>query len=142
MNDFEPEDPGRTFVKILVATMLITLVLSAMACDDMQIGVFGSPSKVTTQTGSTPKASPSASPSATPTDPCKPVVGIKLSGPTEVVFGTTFKLDITPISPSGPLEGVLDYCNIGRVPVVESTVCHLRANAAVATPRSSAGSSA
>lgn len=74
-----------------------------------------------------PSPFPSASPSPT-VDPCAaPVTAVKLSGPREVSIGTTFEIDVTPVSASGPLEGELDYCNLkGRTPVVESMSTNLR----------------
>lgn len=76
-----------------------------------------------------PSPSPSQSASPSPTvDPCAaPVTAVKLSGPREVSIGTTFEIDVTPVSASGPLEGELDYCNLkGRTPVVESMSTNLR----------------
>lgn len=72
-------------------------------------------------------ASPTPSPTATPADPCKPpVTGVNLSGPTSVPLGDVFKIQVTPVSATGPLEGSLDYCNNGRVPFIESMSANLR----------------
>lgn len=81
----------------------------------------------------TPSPSPSPSPtaSATPNDPCKPpVTGVNLSGDTIVPIGTVFKIHVTPVNASGPLEGSLDYCNNGRVPIVQSMSANLRCSGA------------
>jgi len=75
-----------------------------------------------------PTIAPGASPTATPTpDPCGgPVIGVRLDGPTSVDNGTQFKIDVTPVSSTGPLEGVLDFCNSGRFVVVENLSANLR----------------
>lgn len=79
----------------------------------------------------TPSPSPSASgtptPTPTPANPCAPpVTGVQLSGPTAVPIGEVFKIHVTPVNASGPLEGSLDYCNNTRVPIVESISANLR----------------
>jgi len=74
-----------------------------------------------------PSATPTATPSPTPADPCKPpVTGVNLSGATSVPIGETFFIYVTPVNASGPLEGALDYCNNGRVPIVQSMSDNLR----------------
>jgi len=70
--------------------------------------------------------SPSASASPTPTNPCGPVVGVRASGPQEVKIGEVIAFEITPVSPAGPLEGSLDYCNVNRFPTVENASANLR----------------
>lgn len=79
----------------------------------------------------TPSPSPSASPSTTPANPCTPpVTGVNLGGATSVPIGEVFRIDVTPVNASGPLEGALDYCNNGRVPIVESMSANLRCSGA------------
>lgn len=78
-----------------------------------------------------PLPSPSASPTASPANPCAaPVTGVNLGGPTSVPIGEVFKIHVTPVNASGPLEGALDYCNNGRVPIVESMSANLRCSGA------------
>lgn len=74
----------------------------------------------------TPQASPSPLPSATPKDPCNPVVSLAAYGPTSVQIGSVIAFDLTPATPDGPLEGVLDYCNASRTPNVEHASPNLR----------------
>lgn len=69
---------------------------------------------------------PTGSPTASPADPCRPVVGVNLSGETSVAIGSVFKIDVTPVGPGGPLEGSLDYCQNGRFVTVESLTPNLR----------------
>lgn len=73
-----------------------------------------------------PAPSPSPSSSPSPVDPCRPVVGVNLSGPTSVPIGEVFRVDVTPVSPAGPLEGALDYCNAGRFVSIDSLSSNLR----------------
>jgi hypothetical protein len=88
------------------------------------ISKVSGPSSIPTPSPAVP--APSPSPSATPADPCKPVVGVNLSGPTSVPIGEVFKVDVTPVSPAGPLEGSLDYCNSGRFVTVDAISSNLR----------------
>ncbi len=127
---YKPEGIPSPVRLILVALLGIAAAWALAACQ-LQIGdgnaAGGSigPSTVVLPPAATP--SPSPSPSASPADPCKPpVTGINLSGPTSVPVGEVFRLNVTPVSASGPLEGVLDYCNNGRVPFVESMSSNLR----------------
>ena len=113
--------------RALIAVSLLGLLAACNAS-------FFSPSSIQgvdiARSSPTPKPSPSVSPtptpSPTPVDPCRPVVGVNLSGPTEVQIGSTFKLDVTPVSPSGPLEGSLDFCQAGRFVTIESLSANLR----------------
>lgn len=75
-----------------------------------------------------PTPTPTATPIVSPNDPCAPpVTAVYLSGPLSVGVGETFKVDVTPVNASGPLQGNLDYCNLrGRVIVVESLSANLR----------------
>lgn len=74
----------------------------------------------------TPSPTPAATPSATPINPCSPVVGVNASGPSEVGIGEVIDFQITPVGPSGPLEGPLDYCNAARQVKPESVSTNLR----------------
>lgn len=76
----------------------------------------------------TPSPSPTSTPLPSPTvDPCGgPVTGVNTSGPTQVAIGSQFKVNLTPVSKVGPLEGVLDYCNAGRVPRVTRLTDNVR----------------
>ena len=104
------------------------LSLTMIACDG-QINLFGSPTQIQ---GVPPKASPSPSPSpsptATPNDPCAPpVTAVHLSGPLTVGVGEVFKVDVTPVNASGPLQGELDYCNLkGRTIYITDLSLNLR----------------
>lgn len=107
---------------------LFGLIFTLAACDG-QINLFGSPTQIQAPPASVPSPSPSPSPSATGTpDPCAPpVTAVHLSGPVSVPVGETFKVDVTPVNASGPLEGPTDFCNLkGRTPVVESMSSNLR----------------
>lgn len=74
----------------------------------------------------TPKDRPSPSPSPT-VDPCSyPVTGLRLVGPILPNIGEVFKIDVTPVSQVGLLEGDLDRCNRNRTPIVESMSVGLR----------------
>lgn len=76
----------------------------------------------------TPTPTPTPTPSPSPTvDPCGgPVTGVNTSGPTLVANGTEFKVDVTPVSSVGELEGVLDYCNAKRRVRIISLTSNLR----------------
>jgi hypothetical protein len=69
---------------------------------------------------------PSPRPSSSPVDPCNPVTGVRASGPQEVKIGEVIAFEVTPVSPAGPLEGKLDYCNVNRFPTVENASANLR----------------
>lgn len=102
----------------------------AAACDRTNfclIGCDGGQTNTGPSALPSPSPSPSASATATPADPCKPVIGVNLSGPTLVPIGEVFKVDVTPVSPAGPLEGpILDACNVGRIVTIDSLSPNLR----------------
>ena len=113
---------------------LFSFVLAALVLPGAFCGQFfgtGPTPAVVVEPRPTPTPKPSVtvtpSPSPTPTvDPCNPVVGVNLSGPTEVAIGTTFTIHVTPVSSSGPLEGALDFCNNGRFVSADSISTNLR----------------
>ena len=114
----------------IISAILALVVLGAcnfQQCKEGTVCIAGTngPSPIPS---ATPVASVSPTPSPSPKDPCAPpVTAVYISGPTEVSNGSTFSIDITPVSESGPLAGDLDYCNLkGRTPVVESTSANLR----------------
>ena len=112
-----------------IQAMILVSWVGFLASACLLIGSTG-PSPIELRVGPTPtpspKGSPTATPSPTPVDPCKPLVGVQLGGPTEVAIGSTFKIDVTPVSASGPLEGQLDYCQNGRFVVIEALSANLR----------------
>lgn len=108
--------------QIIFLASVPLLMAVALRCGCGDASVCGSGNVVSISGPSLPSPSPSVSPA----DPCSPVIGLRLSGPTEVTLGATWRLDITPVSPSGPLEGILDYCNIGRFVVLEAVSPNLR----------------
>lgn len=78
---------------------------------------------------STPFPSPTPIPTASvsPTiNPCSPVTNVNVSGAREVRMGEVLTLSVTPVSPSGPLEGPFDYCNVNRYPTIERASSNLR----------------
>ena len=114
--------------RTIQALILVSWVgVLASAC--LLIGSTG-PSPIEVRVGPTPtpspKGSPTATPTATPVDPCKPVIGVNLSGDTEVAIGSTFVVHVTPVGPSGPMDGALDYCNASRFPSVAALSANLR----------------
>jgi len=111
--------------------LLYLALLTSVAC------YAGQQSACETGGGPTPlppTPTPTATPSPTPTpspaptvDPCSyPVTGLRLSGPIAPLVNEVFKIDVTPISQAGPLEGDLDRCNRNRTPIVESMSAGLR----------------
>jgi len=109
---------------------LLVAVLLSGACYGSQMS--------SCETGSGPSPTPTPTPivvaSATPTpspspttDPCSyPVTGLRLSGPVSPLVNEVFKIDVTPVSAAGLLEGELDRCNKGRTPRVEFVSLGLR----------------
>lgn len=105
---------------------LVAMLAAFSACDLGNIictggshcSTISGPSALATPTQApTPSVSPTVRPGEpTPTpDPCKPVVGVNVSGPSSVKIGSTIAFDVTPVGPFGPLEGpVLDLCNAAR----------------------------
>lgn len=124
-------------IRRVLAFIIVALIgaLSAFwmaGCNACILGTCGDLTASKTGSGPTaiptppPASSPTPTATATPADPCKPVVGVNLSGPLTVDIGTVFKIDVTPVSPSGPLEGSLDFCNAGRFPSIESASANVR----------------
>ena len=112
--------------KGIIDGLAILAIMAILGCDG-QINLFGSPTQVQGLPAASPSPTASPSPSASPTvNPCGPVVGVNLSGDTSVLIGSVFKVHVTPVSPSGPLEGTLDYCNAGRFPTIEALSTNLR----------------
>lgn len=73
-----------------------------------------------------PTPTPTPSPTASPTpDPCSPITGVIVGGPTEAVVGDLLAFDITPVSAAGKLEGKLDFCNTSRIVLVERVSANL-----------------
>ena len=117
-------------VAYLGAFVVVSLLGMLAACN-VQRCSEGAVCHASNSSGPSAVASPSPtaspSPSASPTvNPCGPVVGVNLSGDTSVLIGSVFKVHVTPVSPSGPLEGTLDYCNAGRFPTIEALSTNLR----------------
>lgn len=98
-----------------VALVAVSLLGILAACE-AELGLTGrvaGPSKVAASPTPTATPSPSPTPSASPTpNPCD-VYQTNASAPAFVALGETFVLDVTPVGPAGPQEGVLDYCNTG-----------------------------
>lgn len=111
-------------MKKLLALAAI-LVLSAIACDrTCESGAICGDYNTVGPT--VPSPTPVPLPGATPIDPCKPVVGVNVSGASQVRIGQVIDFDITPVGPNGPLEGPLDYCNSARLVRAEAVSSNLR----------------
>lgn len=112
-------------------TLAVLMLVATAGCYSECAAKSGSGPTPVPFTSPTPSPSPSPSTSPTPVDPCKPpVTAVNLSGPTSVPVGDVFKIHVTPVNASGPLEGALDYCNNGRVPIIESMSANLRCSGA------------
>jgi len=123
----------RTRIQVIIRDFAIVAILGMASTAAMcNLSLFGSPSQVngpvpSASSSPSPSPSPVGSPTATPApDPCKPVIGANVSGATEVQIGSIIRFDITPISPAGPLEGALDYCNAARTVTPENVSSNLR----------------
>lgn len=108
------------------ALLVVLVALVALSCSN-QCATGAVCGDYNTIGPSVPTPTPSPSPSASPADPCKPVIGVNLSGPTLVPIGEVFKIHVTPVSPAGPLDGpILDACNAGRFVTIEALSSNLR----------------
>jgi hypothetical protein len=107
---------------------LIPFLALTLGCYASQQSACGSGPTPLPEASPSPTASPSpsASASTTPTNPCGPVIGVNAAGPNTVQIGSLIAFDVTPVSPAGPLEGALDYCNAARTVTPENVSANLR----------------